>query len=224
MKKLIITTLATSVVALGAFAQGSITKMQTMFVSDGITTPGLNATSPSLATTWYTGNIALELFYASLGSVTSGQIAAINALDGTVGGGAAALALMNSDGFVLASTTTLMGSTPGSIAFAVNQGYLSPTSNPNTVGLTGVPTGVNAWIAMYAVGSTAPYIGYSGVLAFAQNTGGSPIASPPGTAANMATDPVGENLVLEMPIPEPATLALVGLGSLSLMLFRRKNS
>lgn len=58
MKKLIVTTLATTVAALGVYAQGSIQQVQGMFSNDGITTPGANASNPASATTYYTGNIA----------------------------------------------------------------------------------------------------------------------------------------------------------------------
>ena len=223
MKKLIVTTLATTAMALGVFAQGSIGGIQTMFNADGITTPGANATDPNLATTWYTGNITLELLYAASGSVTSGQIAAINALDGTSGGGAAAWTLAMSDGFSLVSATSLTGSTAGSLAYVVSDGGLQTASNPNTIGLLApAATSANAWIAMYATGSGGAFNGYSGMLAFTQNTGGNPTTIPPGTQAVMTKDPTGQNLVLTTVVPEPTTLALAALGGVSMLLIRRK--
>jgi hypothetical protein len=222
MKKLIVTALATSV-ALGVFAQGSLTKIQTMFSNDGVTT-GLNQANPNTATAYYTGNINFELFYASTASVTAGQITAINALAGTANGGANAFALLTTDGFTAASTTTLTGSTVGSLPFVVNSGDFT-VADPNTVGLAGsTPTGVNAWIAVYAVGTSAGFINWSGVLAFAQNTGGNPTSVPAGTAAPMATDPAGINLDLTAPVPEPTTLALAGLGGAALMAIRRRKA
>jgi hypothetical protein len=223
MKKIILTTLATTAVALSSFAQGSIGGFQTIFSTDGITTPGVAATDPNNATTYYTGNITLELFYATTAAVNSTQIAAINALDGTAGGGAAAYNLMLADGFTAASTTTLTGSTIGSLNFSVSDGGLNPSTNPNTIGLANVATGVNAWIAIYAVGAGGAFNNYSGILAFLQNTGGNPTTTPPGTQATVVTDPTGLNLVLTaVAVPEPATMAMAALGGVSLLLLRRK--
>jgi hypothetical protein len=230
MKKLILTTLTTAI-AFGVFAQGSITGVQGMFSNDGITTPGANSGNPSLAAggLYYTGNINLQLWYASTASVNAGQIATLNAFNnsnGSAGSGASAFALMQADGFTLASTTTLGGSTAGSLAYAVSSGGFT-VADPNTIGLTGVPTSTVAWIAMYAVGSGGAFNNYSGVLAFSQNTGGNPTTTPAGIAAPMASDPAGLNLVLAAPaaVPEPATLTLAGLGGLaSLVMLRRKKA
>ena len=227
MKKLIVTTLATTAVALGALAQGSIGTVSTL--QTGLTY-GVGQSDPNTAANWYVGNISLEVFYAPLASDTQIQINAINLLDGTPGGGVAALALMTSlaDGFVLASSSTLHGLTLGAVTDAVGSGpngtgYFN--NGIGSVGLPGAATGANAWLAFYAVG-TGAYAGYSGVLAFANNTGGNPNASPtPGLPANITgIDPLNLNLDLTPAVPEPATMALIGLGSLSLMLFRRKIS
>ena len=224
MKKIIVTTLATSCVALGVFAQGSVTQVQNMFQTDGITTPGANASNPALAdgSLYYSGGVNVELFYAASGSLTQTQINAINALDGTAGGGAAALALLMSDNFTLVSATTTAGSTAGSLAYTASGGALS--TGPNTIGLLSpVPTGGSGWLAMYAVGSGGTYNGYSGVIAWSQSSlGGNPTTTPtPGIPSNIHQDPAGLNLVLTT-VPEPGTMALAGLGGLSLLLFRRK--
>jgi len=166
------------------------------------------------------------VWYAATASVTQAKIDAINALDGTAGGGAVAQALLVTDGFTEVSSATLYGMTIGGVTDSVGNGtkgsgYFNFT-NP-TIGLPGAPTSTTGWLAFDAVGAGA-YSTYSGVLAFANGTGGNPVASPPGVAAAITgIDPLGKNLDLT-PIPEPATLALVGLGSLSLMLFRRRNS
>jgi hypothetical protein len=221
MKKLIITTLATTALAFGACAQGSLGQVLATFSSDGITTAGANAADPGSASTWYTGNIALEVFYASTASVTAGQITAINALDGV--SGAAALTLLQTDGFSLVSATTPTGSTAGSIAYAVNNGGFTATG-ANTIGLLApTATGTTAWIAFYAVGVGGIYDGYSGVLAWSQLTGGSPVSAPAGQPAVVTVDPAGLNLVLSpVVVPEPCTMALLGLGGLSLLVIRRR--
>jgi len=225
MKKIILTTFAVGGLACGAFAQGSVTAVQTMFNQDGVTT-GIGQQNPASATAYYTGSISLEVFIASTASVTANQIAAINALDGTAGGGAAALALLNTDDFSLVSDVNPVGGTPtaGGIAFTVSDGGFNPSTNPNNINLTGpTATGTTEWMAIYAVGVGGADAGWSAVLAYSQLTGGNPFVSPPGVASNMATDPTGQNLDLTAnAVPEPGTMALAGLGSLSLFLLRRK--
>jgi hypothetical protein len=223
MKKLIITTLATTAVALSALAQGSIGSVDTLATC---VTYGVGQASPATAANWYIGSITLEVFYAATASVTSGEISAINALNGTAGGGAAALTLLSNYGFVLASSPTLTGTNCGGVTGSVGDGLKGSGyfnfAAPD-IGLPGAPTSTTGWLAFYAVGS-GTYAGYSGVLAFANATGGNPSGTPPGLVAPITgIDPLGLNLDLTT-VPEPATMALMGLGGLSLMLFRRKKS
>jgi hypothetical protein len=218
MKKTLITTLAASALTYGAYAQGSITQVQGTFSVDGVTTPGAGAADPNTATTFYTGNVSLEIFYASTASVTQTQINAINALDGVNGAGQ--LGLLQSDGFSLVSEGT--GGTASGITFAVNDGGFT-AADPNTIDLLApAPTGTTGWIAIYAVGAGGAFDSYSGALAFSQNTGGNPTTTPAGTPSTMTVDPAGLNLVLTTAVPEPGTMALSALGGLSLFFFRRK--
>ena len=223
MKKIVLTLIA-SAATLGAFAQGSLTTVQAMFSNDGITTPGANASNPDLAALglYYTGNLQLELFY-SASPTANANVAAINALDGTAGGGAAALALLTAgNGWSLASASPSSTSlTTGFLTGAASVGSFT-AATPNTIGLVGVPTGGTGFIALYVQGVGGTYAGYSGVLAWSgQALGGNLNGAPPGTAANIIHDPSVLNLVLTQ-VPEPSTMALAGLGMASMFLFRRR--
>jgi hypothetical protein len=216
MKKQIIAILAASGMAVSAFAQGSINIDAGLASGVGVTTYGANAANPNTATTWFDGNISLALYYAS--AVTAAQLNAINALINTTGG--TALSLLTADGFVQASTTTPTGSTVGTVTGAVSGGTISFSTA--TIGLTGVPTSTSGYLALVGTAVGGTYAGWSGVLAFANSTGGNPTAVPPGTAASLiGWNTLSQNLVLSS-VPEPTTLALAALGGASLLLFRRK--
>jgi len=224
MKKTIIATLATAGMTLGALAQGSITGIN--IINTQVTTAdAANSTSASGATSWLTGDISLEIFYASSTTVSQTQINAINALNGVSGLGA--LSLIDSDGFVLAGDPSLTSTTPGAISGYINDGQFDFSTG--AFGLSGAPAGgtaANSWLVFYIVG-TGQYANYSGALAFANATGGNPNSSPtPGqpsgiTGLDLIGADQGLNLSLSA-VPEPGTMALAGLGGLSLFLFRRK--
>jgi hypothetical protein len=115
-------------------------------------------------------------------------------------------------------TSTTLGADSGTVA----NGNLNLTNG--TIGLTGgVPTATTIDMALVAT-ATIGGVGYEGIIAFANNSGGNPIATPPGVPAVLTGwGNLNENLVLS-PIPEPSTLALAGLGGLTLLLFRRRQS
>jgi hypothetical protein len=219
MKKLV-TTLAVAGVAAGAFAQGSVTQIQNMFSSDGITAQGANAADPASATTWFSGTVTIALYYAASASVSAGQASTINTLDATAG--AAALAQALTDGFVLDSATTTAGSTAGGVTgYTVTTGGI--TAGPNTIGLLApAPTSGNGWLGMLVTEVGGANDGAQGFIVWSQgNLGGNPTTTPAGIPATIAVDPAGLNIVLT-PVPEPATMALAALGGASLLLFRRK--
>jgi hypothetical protein len=221
MKKQIFTILAAGSLSLSAFAQGSVS------INDylppyypGVTTQGANAINTQTATTWFTGTLSLSIYYAA--SATTNQLNAINAYLNQTNGYAYALALLGTDGFVKASTTTLTNGIVGSVSGTVTGGQFA--FSPSAIGLTGVPSSTSAYLALVATVVGGTYNGYSGIIAFANSTGGSPLGGAPGTPALLTGwGTLNENLVLSQ-VPEPATLALLGFGGLSLLLFRRKNS
>jgi len=219
MKKTIITTLAAGAVSLSSFGQGSLAVNAPVSNDPGVTIQGANAASTANATTYFTGTISLEVF--ALASATQAQLNAINAFINTSSGGASALALAQSDGFVEVSTTTAGGSTVGAVSGSIVGGSLA--FNPSTIGLSSaVTTSSTEALLLYAVAVGGQYAGDSGAVAFNNNTGGSLLAVPAGTPASLTGwGALNENLVLS-PVPEPTTMALAGLGSLSLFLFRRK--
>jgi hypothetical protein len=224
MKKTIITTLAAGAVSLSSFGQGSLALDAAVNNNPGVAIQGANANSPANASlsSYFTGTVSLEVF--ALASATQAQLNAINAFINTANGGNAALALAQSDGFVEVSTTTAGGSTVGSVSGSVVGGSFA--FSPSTIGLiggaNGVTTSATEALLLYAVAVGGQYAGDSGVVAFNNNTGGSLVAVPAGTPASLnGWGVLNQNLVLS-PVPEPTTMALAGLGSLSLFLFRRK--
>jgi hypothetical protein len=215
MKKTIIATLGTVGLTLGTFAQGSLTGIND--IETQVAPAGPNAQSLNSATTYYTGDVTLEIFYALATSVSQTQINAINADNGT---DQSAYDTMIADGFVLAS-----GSSPSSTATGAINGYIDQGEfqfSTTDASLPGAPTGATAsqaWLAFYLVDPD----GDSGIFAFANATGGAPASDNPAaiTGLDLVGADQGLNLVLS-PVPEPGTMALAGLGGLSLFLFRRK--
>ena len=106
----------------------------------------------------------------------------------------------------------------------VNNGSFHYTANSGIVDLPNVGTDVTGYMALVATeltGASDP--GWTGVIAFGnQSSGGNYTTTPAGTAVTLTGwNTLDENLVLS-PVPEPATLAVAGLGGLSMLLIRRR--
>ena len=196
MKKTILTALAVTGIATGAFAQGSIN------LSDAPINPGVATDN---ATAWVTGSVTFQIWWLA-GVGNQSAINAINAAD-LAGNGAQAISLLTTDGFTQEAsglTATVSGGTF--------------TYNLNGVALPNIPTATQNTFAIVGI-----FGALQGAIAFANGDGGNLAAVPAGTPANLdGWNTLGQNLILS-PVPEPTTMALAGLGSLSLFLFRRRN-
>jgi hypothetical protein len=209
MKKIIVLTLATTAIAFGAMGQGALGSINNtgIFFGDGV---GSQNTSSSSV---YVGALTLEVFFSTTAS--GADLTAINNLNGTAGGGAAALAAINTDGFTEVDEGGVTGAANSNSQISGFTGTidLSSAFGPNTAGD----------IVLYFEGTG----GIAGAFAFTGSYGGEQVTNPIGTPYTLSTDSAletlanGSNLALTA-VPEPGTMALAGLGGLSLFFFRRK--
>jgi len=206
MKKTLIT-LAAGLVAVGAFAQGTITfnsnTTQSPINIDGALAPAGGNTRVTLYYATDTGSAAPAIDFSLAGWTET--------LDGypvTT----AAPDVLAAAGRVLGGIETANSAAPGANVWAI------------VVGWTG-PSVYNTFAEAYAAALLDPTvkIGLSGA-AWIQGTG-NPTSSPAGTPvalANGVNGFQGLNLVSVTPVPEPSTFALAGLGLASLLIFRRR--
>ena len=197
MKKTLLTALAATAITTGAFAQGSLN------FTDSNIAPGVATDN---GTSWITGNVSVtfQIFWLA-GTGNTSVVNAINAAD-LAGNGGTTAAQLTADGF----TSEFTGST------TVNGGVF--TYNGTGVPLPNIPTSTQNTFAILAT-----FGSLSGSIAFVNGDGGSLSAVPAGTPANLdGWNTLGQNLVMTSAVPEPTTMALAGLGSLSLFLFRRR--
>jgi len=203
MKKLVITTLATVGLALGAFAQGSI------ILDNSTASYGIANTTPG---NYYTGTYGLELWVDNAAAVPAGINGAANT---------AAYAALTTTGFKLEATyagQTMNISNPGVFQLG------TVTMNDVTALVSSAVIGLAAWTGSAASGTAAMVANANiGVVAFLDSTiaDPSPLAGPPGTPSNLGTAWTTGDLVM-MPVPEPTTMALAGLGAAALLIFRRR--
>jgi hypothetical protein len=210
MKKLIVTTIAAVGLATGAFAQG------TLDMGNASTGGYINDYQGNA----YVGSLAFQIFVVSAG--LDGQIS-----DGTL---ASAVSLYNS---VISGAT--FGAPELSISGASSSGQagyagdiIPGVFSYGTGALPHVALGGSAELALVFFTGTAWGApgGQEGVVVFHNGTGGdgSPIPNPPVKLVGWDAAPLNSaNLQLALvPVPEPATFALAGLGAAAMLIFRRR--
>jgi len=209
MKKLIVTAAATAL-AVGAFAQGTI-----IFGDNGFN----SGVALNTAANYYSGgtSVTIEAWYLNATVLPSAVV--INSLNGV--NSSAAIAGLTTDGFTAGPSSAVVMTSGNSGSFSFG-----------TATLTGLPIHTATAVIAIEASTVIGGITYAGVIDFVNAVGDplhTPIAGTPAPlnpswdAITPQNDPGDSayNLVMT-PVPEPATMALAGLGGLSLLLFRRR--
>lgn len=229
MKKSLLILGAVLGVSAGAFAQGTIA-LETAATSPGVgveTFSGGVGPGGTVAGDWYSGSLTLEVFYAASSSQSQGEINAINAAENqasaNTSASAAAALLAGDTDFTLETFNGASGATLGandtSAIVTVSGGVFSTIAT--FAGIPAASTGEYILVGSTTIGGQT-YEGLIGLLN--QPTGGSFLATPPGTQSDDASTWPGENMDLAVTVPEPASLALAGLGGLSMLFLRRRKA
>jgi len=208
MKKTILTSLATMLLALGAFGQGGVI-LDNKSAARGITTGGNN---------FYDGQAGIEIWYLNGSSYN------LSSINGQAANPNAAYSQLSSSGFTLATSFQNQQIALGGFGLGgLNIPGVTPAGSPITM----------AVVAWQGTGSSFGGATNGGVLAFYQPTVDytagpvPPIPSDLTAAFSGPGQPGGFNttdLVLNpvTAVPEPSSFALAGLGAAAMLIFRRR--
>jgi hypothetical protein len=223
MKKTLLTLGAVVAFAAGASAQGylNIVTPNTAGFNTVSSNPNDSGTPAGTYSDFISGTVALQLF--TLTSAGNASIASsINTLAASASTEGQAISDLSMDGFTQQAFGTQGGGVGGealtnNITLSTGSGNLG-IEIVGTSGLSSTTDIYYALLATYVSGSTT----YQGVLVMDAVAGYLPGSSTqPNT---LSTDWGNSQNLLLAPVPEPATLALAGLGGLSMLFLRRRKN
>jgi hypothetical protein len=204
MKKLVLTSIATLAVAVGAFAQGII-NLDNSTTAYGVTTGG---------SSFYSGPFGMQIWELS------GATAVPSGINGA--GPAAAYAALGTDSF---KSEGIVSGTMSGGAFSLGNFTMADVTPPGSQVVLGLAVW-NSTAASWAANAALSGTPMGGVIAFLNPTVAPVTSGPPPVGADMngPWTTAGQNLVMGAvtTIPEPGTLALAGLGVAALLIFRRR--
>jgi len=200
MKKLLLTGAALVGLTAGVLGQGSFA-LDGSFINNGVADISQG--------NWYSGALGVEVWMLNGTTIVP---AGLNAL--ALVNASSAYTQLTTDGFKLETTLAGKSANGGLLTLGeVHMADVAPAASSVVVALA-------AWNSAAASWSAAAPTAHFGVIAFPQATANYN-AVPPPVPAPLGWGAVSQDLVL-MPIPEPSTFALVGLGAAALLIFRRR--
>lgn len=230
MKKTLLTITAIVGVAAGAFGQGQL--FFDIPSSTGVNSVTSNPNDPDAGGSDFflndgTGILTFSVYYATNSGSVLANAAAINTDDRSASTLTAGLALLNAD-FTQEAFGTTLGTEALTQNIEVDYGDLDVPQQGNY----DVGTGAN--IASGSSGLYAILVTYAGGYEGFQVLNGAGIGTPAvynvgggqSSAASMVNEWANQSLFMAVPTasPEPTTLALAGLGGISMLFMRRRKA